>query len=960
VSVLKRRIIAGILVLFLGFTACGIGETQSVAQVSGTVTAAVTALSITSETSVTTAATKPDNSPETDEILLPEKYVPAVFSVNTDITDKFTNMNVLIKIRRSAGLADNAPIMSDDAAAVTKLDVSKCNLTELDGLEYLTGLRILICKNNNLESLPPLPDSLVYLDCSDNEITKLPYLPDSLIELDCSNNKLKTLPNTPLSLEIFRCNDNALSELPALSDRLIFVFCNNNKLTSLPELPSGLKVLNCSENKITALPFLPDSLTSIYYNDNLIKEAPTLPANIRNIGYEHNPITVNNLYFRAAVPFPNVDGSTSTIAMDALIRSKLLGIDYADAYADTKHSKTFEAFENLVIGRKDVVLSVPLAKEQEVYAAEHGFEYEAVPVAVEGFVFMVNPANPVQSLTSEQIRQIYSGEITIWKELGGNDAPIKAYQRNSNSGSQTYMTEFMGETPLADPPRTMVQLDMSGVISMFADYDNSVDAIGYSVYSYAAAFAASEGTFSFVAVDGIKPSRSSFFDGSYPLLSKTYAFYKKGTTDKVVLDYIDYITSDEGQQTILEAGYIPVSGIEIPAAYTLYEAKGTGETAPENPDDKRYYYLDFDYESRPRGFLKDAEFEAEIQAWIDKAIDNYFTEPKPDWESTTDVTYYAEIINGYLGISVGLYTTAGVGSFEEFYGSSAVFDLYKKKKVENLSDLFYKDVDFLPGINSTISAEIMNKTYGAPQKEFFGLCNGFSFDLDTINFQPENAYVELPASFYVTLDMREGCVVSECRDFTELLTPEFAEKIVYIENTKSTSPIGVYYEKNGHVYEYFDYPDVENDRELPENKALEEMFDAYYERGGTEFWAPSPSVNGVFVELVTGFEGPAEIYCSLQHKFIHLEDFFKEGFIEHLTIAPGENNTYNLTAEQIYNNEYLEYTISGLYAMNQIATQITEGGMTEYIEITGGYNNTPILRIDKTWLKDIYQNLPTE
>jgi ABC-type phosphate transport system substrate-binding protein len=653
------------------------------------------------------------------------------------------------------------------------------------------------------------------------------------------------------------------------------------------------------------------------------------------------------------ITLPIIDGSTSTIKLDAYIRAELLGISIQEASYGTKHSKTFEAFENLVNGNADIVLSVPLADEQKTYAGENNFEYETVPVALEGFVVLVNPENPVKSLTQEQIRKIYSGEITNWKELGGNDADIQPFQRNANSGSQTYMTEFMGETSLVDPPRTMVQLDMAGVISMFADYDNSIDAIGYSVYSYAAAFAASEGTFSFVAVDGIKPTRSTFFDGSYPLLSKTYAFYKKGTTDKVVLDYIDYITSDEGQQTILEAGYIPVSGIEIPTAYTLYEAKGTGKPAPENPDNKRYYYLDFESRARPRGFLKDTEFEAEIQNWIDEAIDKYFIESKPAWENTTDVIYYAEIKNGYLGISVGLNTCPGVGCYYEFYGSAAVFDLYEKKRVENLSDLFYKDIDFLPGINNTISAEIMNKSYGTPQKEFFGLCNGFSFDLDNINFQPGNAYFDIPASFYVTIDTREGSVVSECRDFTELLTADYAGKVEYAEYTKNTSPTGVYYEKNGHVYEFIDYPDVENDRELPENMMIEEMFDAYYERGGTEFSAPSPSVNGVFVELLTGFEGPPQIYCSLQHKFLSAEDFFKEGFIEHLTIDPEFDNPDKLTAEEIFNEFYTEHEYARYYRTSAIASQITEASDISYIALVD-------LRIDKTWLKDIYQNLPAE
>jgi hypothetical protein len=69
--------------------------------------------------------------------------------------------------------------------------------------------------------------------------------------------------------------------------------------------------------------------------------------------------------------------------------------------------KTFPIIDGSTSTIKDIALSVPLAKEQEAYAGENNFKYEAVPVALEGFVFLVNPENPVQSLTQDQIRKIY-------------------------------------------------------------------------------------------------------------------------------------------------------------------------------------------------------------------------------------------------------------------------------------------------------------------------------------------------------------------------------------------------------------------------------------------------------------------------------------------------------------------------------------------------------------------------
>jgi ABC-type phosphate transport system substrate-binding protein len=659
---------------------------------------------------------------------------------------------------------------------------------------------------------------------------------------------------------------------------------------------------------------------------------------------------------KAKKTFPIIDGSTSTISLDAYVRAKLRGISTQEAISQTKHNKTFEAFENLVNGKADIVLSVPLAKEQEAFAADNNFEYDAVPVALEGFVFLVNPENPVQSLTQEQIRKIYSGEITNWKELGGNDAPIKAHQRNNNSGSQTYMTEFMGETPLAAAPESLVEADMGAIISMFENYDNSIDAIGYSVYSYAAVFAANEGTFNFVAVDGVKPSRSTFIDGSYPLLSQTYAFYKKNTTDPLVLDYIEFITSEAGQKAVLEAGLLPVMDIEIPETYTLYEARGTGPEMPENPN--RNYYALWNTMERPRNFLKDAEFEAEIQDWIDEAIAK--NEAFPDWVKDS---YYHKgfmIYNGYFSISLG-YSSGDLGEIDQYYGYAAVFDIVDKKKIENYSDLFYKDTDFMADVNNTISEKITGTSDYTPIKcDFFGLCYGFDFDLRNIYLKPDSAYFTKPHSFDVFTDENEKSVVTECRDFRDYLTPEYAEKVEFYEYKPKTNN-QKFYIKNKYLYTYYDYPDIENDRELEINKNIEETLDAYYKGGKMQYdGSVRCSAYGDFVEIYSGWEGPGLVYCTLQHKFLDLDDLFKEGYEENVEINPDAENNSNRTASEIFEENYLtDYSWAmRYYLVSNISTQISEENDDNYIYLITYSNNE--LRIDKKWLKDIYQNLPPQ
>jgi phosphate transport system substrate-binding protein len=320
------------------------------------------------------------------------------------------------------------------------------------------------------------------------------------------------------------------------------------------------------------------------------------------------------------ITLPIIDGSTSTIPLHAYIETKLLGGNYSEIRYNTVHSKTFEAFDKLIAGKADVILTVPITPEQRVITENtKGFTLGEEPIALEGFVFIVNPENPVKSLSQAQIRDIYSDKITNWAEIGGDDAEIIAYQRNETSGSQSYMNGFMGETLLADAPTTMVISEMGYMVETVADYTNGKYAIGYSVYSYAASRQVSAGNVALLSVDGILPSRESFTGRSYPLLSQTMLYYNAETADEDTLAFREYLISDEGQQAVLEAGYLPVSEIEIPDIYAVYNEKGTGKEKPAAKPLK-YAYLYYDADTLGEvNFLKNKELEAEIYAFITDA-----------------------------------------------------------------------------------------------------------------------------------------------------------------------------------------------------------------------------------------------------------------------------------------------------------------------------------------------------
>jgi hypothetical protein len=152
------------------------------------------------------------------------------------------------------------------------------NIADLTGIEYFDNLTLLICENNLLTTLPPLPDSLKHLSCMHNNITNLPDLPPALERLDCANNQLSILPTLPNNLWRLFCPQNQISSLPPLPNSLISLDVSYNQIINLPAIPISLDSLNCSYNQLTSVPNVPDTMGSFNVNNNNIYCLANLPV----------------------------------------------------------------------------------------------------------------------------------------------------------------------------------------------------------------------------------------------------------------------------------------------------------------------------------------------------------------------------------------------------------------------------------------------------------------------------------------------------------------------------------------------------------------------------------------------------------------------------------------------------------------------------------------------------------
>ena len=256
-------------------------------------------------------------------------------------------------------------------------------------------------------------------------------------------------------------------------------------------------------------------------------------------------------------------------------------VDEAYIIMPIKFNNTIRAYEKLLNGEVDIFFGAKPSEEQIQMADNYGKELILTPIGKEAFVFFVNGQNPVNGLSSGQIRDIYSGKIKDWRKVGGNKGKILAFQRPANSGSQTMMEYFMGDVPLRDPLEAEYVVSMGGVVRDVAAYDNGVASLGYSFRYYAsimmqdaenqenynkqAESSMTEYDIKFLTIDGIYPDEKTIRSGEYPLTTELYAItvndpnrsddiYYKDTIEP----FLEWMIGPQGQKIVEDTGYVSI------------------------------------------------------------------------------------------------------------------------------------------------------------------------------------------------------------------------------------------------------------------------------------------------------------------------------------------------------------------------------------------------------------------
>ena len=193
-------------------------------------------------------------------------------------------------------------------------------------------------------------------------------------------------------------------------------------------------------------------------------------------------------------------------------------------------------------------------KEREQMQAKYGSEPEEIVVARDGVTVYLHVSNPLPSLTVDQLRRIYRGEITNWKEVGGSDGRIVVYGRENSSGTYAFFKEHvLGESDFAPGVQTL-----SGTGAVVNAVAQDPAGIGYGGAAYAAGIricplSAEPGS------EAVHPDLESVLSGAYPLARDLY-FYLRGQPEGATADFVNWVLGEEGQAIVSSVGYFPLSG----------------------------------------------------------------------------------------------------------------------------------------------------------------------------------------------------------------------------------------------------------------------------------------------------------------------------------------------------------------------------------------------------------------
>lgn len=245
-----------------------------------------------------------------------------------------------------------------------------------------------------------------------------------------------------------------------------------------------------------------------------------------------------------------VNGST-TVAPVAQAWAEKFGEKHPEVDVAVSGTGSGNGIAALINGTTDIAMASRKMKPEEQEQLDG--DPMCHVVGRDGLAVVVHPDNSVESLTMDQIKGIFTGEITNWNELGGSDAEILVYTRDTSSGTYAFFKEFVldDEEYYNEARKTAANSNMAESISQ------EETAIGYVGLAFLDESIKAVGVMEQEGAESVEPSLETAKSGDYPIV-RDLNMYTIGEPEGLAKEYLDYGFSEEGQKVVQEVGYIPV------------------------------------------------------------------------------------------------------------------------------------------------------------------------------------------------------------------------------------------------------------------------------------------------------------------------------------------------------------------------------------------------------------------
>ncbi|MCX6678873.1 MAG: phosphate ABC transporter substrate-binding protein [Methanothrix sp.] len=211
----------------------------------------------------------------------------------------------------------------------------------------------------------------------------------------------------------------------------------------------------------------------------------------------------------------------------------------------------YAGIENIVKGKSDIAMASSKVAELDIISS--GYKFKERLIGHDGIVIVVSKQiydTGVTSLTKDQVKRIYSGEINNWKDLGGPDSEMLVVARENGSGTRDVFNEYVLGRKMTEMPSACIVADSNEEMKRLINENKT--AIGYLGFSYS-----EDGSVGVITLDGVKPTAEAIKNASYELARQLY-FYTYGDVKPGAQAFIDFMVGPKGQKIAKEYGFVPL------------------------------------------------------------------------------------------------------------------------------------------------------------------------------------------------------------------------------------------------------------------------------------------------------------------------------------------------------------------------------------------------------------------